>query len=171
MNYPQNMDEAMEAHEQRMADIQRRNLAIAKFLGWYQKNPDLNVWFIKDGDREDMVWTPLYTSPDKLPYDMLPFWHDLNMLNIVMEVLPNELGFNVREIPIQEDKWYTTLCMMSPVGFSCFLFKANGQGGYADARMVEYTVGINVGSYHEGLFMFLSDIILIMQNKSDEQPK
>lgn len=167
MKQPKNEQEAVEAHLQFLEDIRFRNLAIAEFLGWYQQDKSLNLWYIGDDDgKEYMMWTPLYD--ESIPSDELPFFYDLNMLRIVMEVLPQYVVSNLIDLHWKKGEWYTSICQMTPLSFICTLAKWNGEG-WTDAHLVDYTIGFNVGSWHEGLFKFLSDIILIIQNKYDER--
>jgi hypothetical protein len=160
-------ERAIEYFEKKDADIKRRNLAIAEWLGWYQKLEGMNVWFIKHEDgKEHMIWTPMYAP--NLPDDVLPFWHDMNMLNTVMEVLLNELpeSYKLHEGFRKKDQWYALQYSISQRDFYCFLAKWDGEN-WTTPYPVDYTVGFTVGSWREGLYMFLSDIILIMLNKYD----
>jgi hypothetical protein len=154
----------------RKLTIQQRNEALAQFLGWYKENETSERWCEKKGSSIKIV----YNENNNL-LGTLPFRYDMNYLLKVLDrlkatVLPSDSNAGVKVNQFVWDRFTINLN-----SFHCSLYQWMGKknGGW---RMmlnsnenldlaIMYIIGENCKDWQEGLFLFLSDIVLTIQAK------
>lgn len=155
----------------RKISVKERNESIAKFLGWSKEKNELRddaCWYKNFGGAIGIAYQPEY------PYYSLPFNKDLNYLFQAIDKIrkikddrnSNEAKkdeYILSEFEIKANSFFCKLYQWMGRGKGWRMFGAEGLNTNGDLSIL-YIVNENCEDWREGLFLFISDIILTLQN-------
>lgn len=151
-------------YQKERADLESRNKALAKFMGWWLESirDYTHTWYYKG---ESAIYVAI-SQDTSYPYRDLPFSTDMNLLFKVIDRLRETIKpANDRHTQdAEEGDFFMDRFEINYNSFFGTLIQWKGDrwkmlsSGHKDMCSY-YIVGENCDSYQQGLFYFISDLV------------
>lgn len=157
------MREAPKTPAEIREDLEYRNKLLAKFMGWWMEEDQPGTWF----ERTTHAIYVAYSVQTSYPYRDLPFKHDPKYLMKVMEKFRTTVKgssdgetkgakvgqYFIDRFEIGRNVFFGTIIQWTRKGWRMF--------NDANKELCSYRmIGENCEDWQEGLFYFLSDLII-----------